>query len=922
MPPASPAIVAIGASAGGLEACRHFLEALPQPTGFAFILVQHLDPTHDSLLVELLAKHTALMVTQATDAMIVEAEHLHVIPPGTALWVQAGRLVVAPPTEPHGARLPFDILLHSLAADASAARAMAVVLSGTGEDGTQGALALRAAGGFVIAQLPAEAGFDGMPSAAIGAGAVDLVLPIAAMPAALQQHSRQPAAARGDGLTEIVALLRERTGTDFSLYKPGTLRRRIERRMGIAGISGLAGYLSLLERNAEEVAQLAKDLLIHVTGFFRDPEVFTLLGEHIIPALLASHPADRPVRVWIAGCSTGEETWSLAILFREAITAAGSNLRLQIFASDKDADAVATARQARYADGIDATISAPRLARFFTRADDGWQVNIDLRALVVFTVQDVLADPPFSRLDFISCRNLLIYLKPQAQARVAALFRFALRPGGVLLLGGSENLGAGEAGFTVVARAERIWRRDGADGPAGTTPRFVASFAPQRIAASPRPARLAELCRRLVQQHHAPAAVLVDAQGHCLHSLGPTDRYLLHAPGVATQNLLAVARPPLRARLRAALAAARAPGQSCLRDDTKAPYLEIRPLLEDGETLFLVCFIEPALSTSEPDRAPTAHDRPRIALLERELETTRAELHGAIQDLERAAEEQRAVNEEALSVNEEYQSTNEELLTSKEELQSLNEELTVLNGQLQETLELARTTSNDLQNVLYSTEEATIFLDPQLCIRFFTPATRAVFSVLPGDIGRPLADLRALAADATLLDDASAVLAGAAPRIQEITTAEASWFSRRVLPYRAQDATVAGVVITFVDITARRRTAALLEEATRRAEQASAAKSRFLSAASHDLRQPLQTLTLLRDLLAKSVEGVEARKLVAMQEPTLAAMSGMLDTLLDINQIEAGTLEPEPVGFPIGPLLQRLHGEFGYLASGQGLKLR
>ena len=881
--------------------------------------MQHLDPTHESLLVGLLVPHTALIVTQAADGMVVAAEHLYIISPGTALAVSEGQLVVSPPSEPHGARLPFDVLLRSLAAGAAPARAMAVVLSGTGEDGTQGALALRAAGGFVIAQLPDEAGFDGMPRAAIAAGAVDLVLPIAEMPAALLRQSRQPAHARDDRLADIVALLRQKTATDFSLYKPGTLRRRIDRRIGMAGAAGLDGYLALLAESATEATQLAKDLLIHVTGFFRDPEVFALLAEQVIPGLLAAHPAGRPLRIWVAGCSTGEETWSLAMLFREAISAAGQDIRLQIFASDKDAEAVATARQARYPASIEAAVSAARRARFFTREDGGWQVAGELRSLVVFTVQDVLADPPFSRLDFVSCRNLLIYLKPQAQARVAALFRFALRPGGILLLGGSETLGASEAGFAAVAKAERIWRRNGVNVPLTAVPGLAPA---PRTTMPTRPARLAELSRRLVQQHHGPAAVLVDVQGRCLHAIGPTERYLMHRPGATTEDLLAIARPALRARLRSALAAARVPGQAVTRDEARTPHLEVRRLIDGGEALLLVCFIEAAPAPAPPGRRPKPEERPRIATLERELETTRAELHGAIQDLEHAAEEQRAVSDEALSVNEEYQSTNEELLTSKEELQSLNEELTVLNGQLQETLEHSRTTSNDLQNVLYSTEEATIFLDPQLRIRFFTPATRAVFSVLPGDIGRPLADLRSLAHDAALAVDAAAVLAGAAPRMQEIATAEGTWFTRRVLPYRAQDATVAGVVITFVDITTRRQAAALLEAATRRAEQASAAKSRFLGAASHDLRQPLQTLTLLRDLLAKLVDGEEARKLVAMQEPTLAAMSGMLDTLLDINQIEAGTLKAEPADFPIGPLLARLREEFGYLASGQGLELR
>ena len=818
IPPAPLPIIAVGASAGGLDACRQLFAALPQLTSFACVLVQHLDPTHDSLLVDLLATHTTLTVLRAQDGTRIEAGHLYVIPPGCSLAVTDSKLVLSPPIETHGARLPIDFLLNSLADGDHAPHSMAVILSGTGSDGMKGALALRAAGGFVIAQEPDEAGFDGMPRAAIAEGAVDIVLPVAAMPAALLKRASAPMPAAPPNeehqLEQILAVLRLRGGADFTHYKPGTIRRRITRRMGVTGQPGLDAYLRLLQDNAEEVALLAKDLLIHVTDFFRDREVFDLLASKIIPDLLAAHPAGETLRVWVAGCSTGEETWSLAMLFREAVTAGGHEVPLQFFASDKDAEAVATARQGRYPASIASTVEPARLARFFTRQDNIWQVAAELRALVVFTVQDVLVDPPFSRLDFISCRNLLIYLKPQAQARVIGMFQFALRPGGVLLLGTSETLVSGEAGFTALAKRQRIWQRR------GTEARRPAE--PPEPAPAPRPARAAP-------------------------------------------------QPP-----------------------------------------------SPPPREAQPARKP----RSRIATLERELETTRAELRGAIQDLESSAEEQRAVNEEALSTNEEYQSTNEELVTSKEELQSLNEELTVLNSQLQETLEQSRTNSTDLQNVLYSTREATIFLDRKLCIRFFTPATLAVFNVLTGDIGRPLADLRSLAEDAALLEDAAAVLKGAEPRVAEITTVAGTWFSRRVLPYRSQNRAVEGVVITFSDITARREAAAALSAQTRRTELASAAKSRFLGAASHDLRQPLQTLTLLRDLLETIVTGEEARKLVALQEPTIAAMSGMLNTLLDINQIETGTLQGAPVALRIGDLLTGLQEEFGYLASVQGLELR
>ena len=916
-----PPIVAIGASAGGLEACRHLLDAMPPSTGLAFILIQHLDPTHDSLLVELLATHTALTVVQAAEGMVVAAEHLYVIPPGSALSVRRGALRLSPPAQRHGARLPFDFLLQSLASERGA-QAMAVVLSGTGEDGSVGAMAIHAAGGYVVVQDPGEAGFDGMPRATIATGAAAAILPVAEIPAALLEHASHPAIVGDDHLPRILDLLRARTAHDFGLYKPGTLGRRIARRMALVGSPDLVAYARLLEQDDVEIALLAKDLLIHVTRFFRDPEVFALLSEKVIPGLVAAQPAGHPLRVWVAGCSTGAETWSLAVLFREAILAAGQDIRLQIFASDVEPDAVGAARQALYPASIAEDVSADRLQRFFEREDGGWRVRAELRALVVFTVQDVLSDPPFSRLDFVSCRNLLIYLRPEAQARTIALFHFALRPGGILLLGGAETLGPGEDGFEPVGKAERIWRRT---THARTRQQGMLLPGANGVWPAPRPpvamrqSHLAELCRRLVLEHQAPASVLIDGRNQCIQSLGPTDRYLTHVPGAPSHDLLAMARPALRTRLRVAIRQARDGGQPVLPVDGPSAGLAVYPVPGEGDALLLVCFIDRPGGT----RAARPHvPAPRLANMERELEATRAELRGAIQNLEQSGEEQRAVHEEALSVNEEYQSTNEELLTSKEELQSLNEELTALNGQLQETLERSRTTSNDLQNVLYSADVATLFLDPELRIRFFTPATRAVFSVLASDVGRPLADLRSLATDAALLEDAAAVLTGATPPIQEVTTSAGTWFSRRVLPYRAQDGAVAGVVITFADITDRRVVARALEEATRIAEQANAAKSRFLGAASHDLRQPLQTLTLLQGLLAREVMDVEAAKLVALMEPTLAAMSGMLNTLLDINQIEAGTLRPEPVVVPVGPLLARLADEFGYLAQSQGLALR
>ncbi len=848
----------------------------------AFILVQHLDPTHESMMVDLLAGHTSMAVRQAIDGMSIERDHLYVIPPGTYLSVGNGALHVSQPQARHGARLPFDFLLHTLAKEFGA-RAVCVILSGTGADGSLGLKAVKEKDGFVIAQDPDEAGYDGMPRSAIMTGAVDLVLPVTKIPEALVKYDRRMTLARApdgstprnraqDWLPEIIELLRTKTAHDFTLYKPGTLRRRIERRMAMAVIGTNERYLEILRSNTSELDLLAKDLLINVTSFFRDPKVFDFLAEKVVPDLVRSQVPDHPLRIWIAGCSTGEETYSLAMLFREQITAMKSHVKLQVFASDVDPDAVAAAREGLYPESIEADVSAARLARFFTKEDRGYRVLPELRAIVVFTVQDLLADPPFSRLDLVSCRNLLIYLRPEAQAKVISLFHFALREGGILLLGSSETAGNLDGRFEMISRSERLYRHIGRSRPGelGFLTNAGGVRVPTRQGPSEPPshqAALAGLCRQLVMETYAPAAILINQKHECLYYLGPIDRYLRVAAGHPTRDLLTMAREDLRTKLRAAIQRAGqenkrivAAGVETVRDGNPSSFsIAVQPVASEGEKLLLICFIDEPKRESKRGGPAAPQDVSRVAELERELEATRVELQGAIRDLEISSEEQKAINEEALSVNEEYQSTNEELLTSKEELQSLNEELTALNSQLQETLERQRTTSNDLQNILYSTDVATLFLDTNLNIRFFTPATKSLFRVIPSDIGRPLADLNSLAADGELLTDARSVLTTLAPIEREIESLSGAWYIRRILPYRTQDNGVEGVVLTFADITQRRHAADALEAAKRQAELASVAKSRFLAAASHDLRQPLQTLVLLQELLAKAVEGERAQ---------------------------------------------------------------
>jgi two-component system, chemotaxis family, CheB/CheR fusion protein len=945
-------VVGIGASAGGLDACRKLLGALPASSGMAFILVQHLDPNHESMMVDLLAGHTTMAVRQATDGMPLEADHFYVIPPGSYLSVGHGALHLSQPQARHGARLPFDFLLHSLA-EQYGPRAVCLILSGTGADGSLGLKSVKEQFGFVVAQAPDEAAFDGMPRSAIITGAVDVVLPVAEIPGALAKYSRGMALNRSrrghsppgqapeqapDRLPAIIDLLRLRTGHDFTLYKPGTLRRRIERRMAIAAIAtGDTGrYLDILRNDGGEFEMLAKDLFIHVTSFFRDHAVFNLLADKIVPELVGGRTPDNPLRIWVAGCSTGEETYSLAMLFSEQIALAGGDIKLQIFASDVDPDAVASAREGLYPEAIEADVSPARIARFFTREERGYRVSPALRASVVFTVQDVLADPPFFRLDLISCRNLLIYLRPEAQAKVISLFHFALQPGGILLLGSSETIGHVDGRFEPIFQSERLYRRIGR-GRAGALGVSSGALDGVRVPARPaqshaqsRHADLAELCRRMVIEAYAPAAVLINRKHECLFSVGPTERYLRVATGHPTHDLLSMVREDTRIRLRSAIEQAsqqdtRVIVTGARRDHdgrTLAFNIEARPVPGDADDLLLICFVDQPEPEQKQARPDVPAERLLVEDLERELAATRGELQAAIRNLEISNEEQRTINEEALSVNEEYQSTNEELVTSREELQSLNEELTALNGQLQETLERQRSTANDLQNVLYSTDVATIFLDKGLYIRFFTPATRSLFNVLPSDIGRPLADLHSLSTDAALLSDAATVLQTQAPIEREIAAQNGTWFSRRIMPYRTQDAGVEGVVITFADVTARRHAADALAAAKRQADLASAGKSRFLAAASHDLRQPLQALVLLQGALTQCVESAKARALLAQLDETLSAMTGMLDSLLDINQIETGTLLADVVTFPINDLLDRMRSEFTDPVQAHGLALR
>jgi len=1070
-------VVGLGASSGGLEALYKLFGALPSDTGMAFILVQHLDPTHGSMMVGLLAGHTAMTVLEAADGMPIERDHVYVIPPGVYLSISEGALRLTNPRERHGARMPFDFFLRSLAEEYGA-RAVCAVLSGTGADGSVGLMAIRANGGLVIVQDPNDAAQAGMPRSAILTGAVDLVLPVAELPAALVKHRHKsirrahleperatPASGDGAPLAEIIDLLRAHTAHNFALYKEGTVLRQIERRMAMASIKKIGLYLDTIRQEPDEINRLAKDMLINVTQFFRDEKTFEVLAETIIPELIRRQPLDMPIRIWDAGCSTGEETYSIAMLFLAEIASTKRNVKLQVFASDVDDDALAIARNGLYPESIRKDVSAARLESFFVKEDHNYRVTRELREAVVFTTQDLLADAPFSRLDLVSCRNVLIYLRPEVQEKVLSLFHFALRENGILVLGASEALGHFGNRFEPISKRHRIFRHLGRSRPGEVAFPIAPGEAGRSTPLPSRPPRspasrtdTGALARQALLDVYAPASVMINPRHECFYYFGPIDRYLKVAEGEASRDLFAMARDGLRTRLRAAVHQASREhtrivlggAQMDRNGEAVAVSVAVQPIQTEDSKFLLVSFSDEPKRKKSGKQAAEATDPPRVAQLEQELDATRKELESAIHDLGETNDELTATNDEALSVNEELQSTNEELETSKEELQSLNEELTALNSQLNETIEHQRATANDLRNTMNSSEIAMLFLDGNLEIRLFTPAAKTMFRVIASDVGRPLADLARRINDPHLLNDTGAVLDGHVPPSREVETDSGAWYTRRVVPYRTQDDQVEGVVITFADIserkkaeraieaarsysdsiintisqplivldeklrvisanpsfyntffvepeetvgrqlgavdegrlddaalrdfldrlrrgerfiedhqinvelprqgarsllmnaleiredplagrrilvtiddiTERKRTSEALEAARRVAEQASLGKSRFLAAASHDLRQPLQTLSLLRGILAKRIKDQSGVRLIAKLEETLGAMSGMLNTLLDINQLEAGVVRPEIAEFPIGTLLDRLQTEFAYHVATKQLVLR
>jgi two-component system CheB/CheR fusion protein len=834
-------VVVIGASAGGLDPIGRFLSAMPADSNVAIVVIQHLHPTSRSMLAELLAKHTAMTVRPAVDGLALMPREVYVIPPGVYMTVSAGRLHFEVAPAGMGARMPIDVFLYSLATE-SGNRGIGIIMSGTGTDGAQGLKALKEAGGLALVQDPKEAQQDGMPRHAILTARPDDVLPVKAMPPVLLRYiahdyvKARPAGAtvrevvEQPALAAVIDLLRASTGQDFGRYKPGTLQRRIERRMALRGIRSWANYLTFVGGNPAEADALAKDLLINVTRFFRDPEAYAALAEQL-PAMLSTHSLEQPVRAWVAGCSTGEEAYSIGMLLLEHIAAVKPRLRLQIFATDIDEDALKIARTGVYPDTIEGDVSPRRLKDFFVAQEDRYRVAKELRDAIVFSRHDLPSDPPFSKLDLVSCRNVLIYLRPETQLRVLTLLHFGLREGGLLFLGPAESVSATSGLFEPVDDAHRIYRRRASEPRArvrfGATEPGRVTTAPSPFArpAAPRSTSLPSSVQRMMLDTYAPAAVVVSRTLSPLYYFGATDRFLQIAAGEPNQDVLSMARDGVRPGLRQAIARAfREKRRAAVHGvwvkrngESSKVTIEAQPLPDEQEDLVLVSFLEePAKPGAVVRRAAGSRGREtsELARLRAELGDSHKELNRSMLDLRQVNEQLKAKNEEAMSLNEEFLSTNEELESSKEELQSLNEELTTLNSQLRQSLEQERRASTDLTNLLNSSAVATILLDDKLRIKLFNPRMRALFNVIDTDIGRPLADLVPKFADPTLLADATAARADGTPSDREIRAESGTWYLRSVLPYRTEGGGIEGAVVTFSDVSQLKQ--ARLDTATAR----------------------------------------------------------------------------------------------------------
>jgi len=860
-------IVGMGASAGGLEAFEKFFSSAPPEANMAFVLVPHLDPSHVSIMPQLLQKYTKMEVLQAEDGMEVQPNRVYVIRPNKDMAILNGTLQLMEPRTAGGLRMPIDYFLRSLAQDEKE-RAICVILSGMGTDGTLGLKAIKGELGMALVQDPDSCKYDGMPRSAIATGLVDFVSPPEKMPQQLVDYTKSAARlevvgrplAEGkvsDHLAKVFVLLRDHTGHDFSLYKKNTIFRRLERRMNVHQLENLSLYVRYLEQNPHELSLLFKELLIGVTNFFRDPEGFEVLKNKALPEIFENKRKGESIRVWVPSCSSGEEAFSIGMIIRECMDKLNKAVGVQIFATDIDADAIQVARSGVYPGSISADVSKERLKRFFTAYDSAFQIKNDIREMCVFAVQDVIKDPPFTKLDLVCCRNLLIYMESELQKKLLPVFHYALKPNGILFLGSSETIGAFADLFSTVDKKWKVYRRK----ESTAAMRRLVEFSVPTTGATrtPPPAKelpeltVAQLAQKVLLEDYAPPSVIVDEKGNMLYIHGRTGKYLEPAPGEIRSNILDMAREGLKLELPAAMRKAMSERRHVtfeglrvkVNGDVQKVNLTVKPVGQAGvpPRLMMVVFEDVATPVDlEPAEAQRVTAKKKSDLkveeLEKELAITRENLQVTVEEMETSNEELKSTNEELQSTNEELQSTNEELETSKEELQSVNEELMTVNAELEGKIAQLSKSNDDMKNLLDSTEIPTIFLDNDLLIKRFTPHASKVINLIHTDIGRPVTHIVTNLRYENLVEDAQGVLDNLGFKEVEVQTKDDRWYLMRIMPYRTVENVIDGLSITFLDIHELKTAAEKIEKQSKLTQDAVAYAEDIIDT----VREPLLVL--------------------------------------------------------------------------------
>lgn len=849
-------IVGMGGSAGSLEAFKQFFRNMPVNSGAAFVLISHLDPTHKGMMPELLQRYTKMKVFEAGDGMKVMPDCVYFIPSNKDMAILHGILQLLEPTAIRGLRLPIDFFFKHLAQDQQE-MAVGVILSGMGTDGTAGLKIIKEHLGMVMVQEPETASYDSMPRSAIDTGHIDYIAPVEVLPSKLLSYIKQSSSPHEEyigteekvlsTLQKISVLLRGETGNDFSLYKKNTILRRIERRMSVHGIATMKQYVRFLQDNPSEIDMLFKELLIGVTNFFRDPEAFELLKNTVVPDILKSKAKDRTARVWVPGCSTGEEAYSVAIIFSECMSKMKlkGDFKVQIFATDIDKAAIDKARQGIYPENIASDISTERLKHFFTKEDNRYQINKDIREMVVFAPHNVTMDPPFTKLDLVSCRNLLIYLTPELQKKLVALFHYSLKPNGVLILGTSETVGRATDLFSTADAKWKIYHRlQSLQTQAGTVDfaHFYREALPAERGGLKHAAEstsVTEIAHRLLLDDFTPPAVLINDQGDVVYIHGRTGKYLEPPVGKANMNIFAMAREGLGIELPSAIREAKSKNKLItlkgIKVKTNGDFqyidLTVKPVVQSGiqQLLYMLVFEDAAIplkaeKTISGRGGLSSRSKEINIELEKELKHTKELLQTTTEEMQLSQEELKSTNEELQSTNEELQSTNEELSSSKEEMQSLNEELMTVNAELQVKIDESTQAYSDMKNMFNRTEIATIFLDNDLNIRKYTPPVNEIFKVIQSDVGRPISHIVSNLQYDDIVADVRRVLDSLTYKEADIQTREGHWYNMRIMPYRTHNNAIDGVVINFIDITAMKEMEmALIEKET------SAQKSRMLA---------------------------------------------------------------------------------------------